>query len=332
LYRLSEIASNDADFLSQEAERALISCTLRKTNDSPATALSLATPNDPHPATTSPHAASNDSHPATASPLTASCTLRKANDPPTTALSLAAFNALHPAIAARVARLACRCVGADIRRLRYAHIAAMLGLAAVGATGSELHLPGGLRVRRSYGEMIISVAPERENNLRVRRSYGEMLISVAPNSQKSPQTPAGPPPGNVIKILHNINVEIVELINNISYNSLEQFLDADLLRADDLILRHRRDGDIFFPIKSPGTKKLKDFFIDAKIPREKRDAICLLTMGAEVVWVIGYRVSGRYCVTGNTKKVLQVLYTPGNVGDANVLYTPGGAENQPGGA
>ncbi len=47
-------------------------------------------------------------------------------------------------------------------------------------------------------------------------------------------------------------------------------IDADKLPADTLI-RQRRAGDRFHRINAPGSKKLKDAYIDAKLPREKRE-------------------------------------------------------------
>ena len=54
-------------------------------------------------------------------------------------------------------------------------------------------------------------------------------------------------------------------------------IDADKLPADTLI-RQRRAGDRFHRINAPGSKKLKDAYIDAKLPREKRD-LALIASG-----------------------------------------------------
>lgn len=55
-----------------------------------------------------------------------------------------------------------------------------------------------------------------------------------------------------------------------------------------LIIRTRREGDRI-TIKSNLTKKVKDFFIDRKIPFSERDRIPLLVTGEDrVIWIVGY--------------------------------------------
>lgn len=54
-----------------------------------------------------------------------------------------------------------------------------------------------------------------------------------------------------------------------------------------LVFRTRRDGDRIFT--KVGTKKLKDFFIDRKIPLSERDRIpILVTKDGEIIWVVGH--------------------------------------------
>ncbi|MBO4897307.1 MAG: tRNA lysidine(34) synthetase TilS [Clostridia bacterium] len=50
-------------------------------------------------------------------------------------------------------------------------------------------------------------------------------------------------------------------------------------------VRQRRSGDRFVPFGMTGTKKIKDFFIDLKIPAAERDRIPLLVSGDEIACV-----------------------------------------------
>lgn len=43
-----------------------------------------------------------------------------------------------------------------------------------------------------------------------------------------------------------------------------------------------------------GCKKVKDLFIDLKIPKEDRAEIPLVCFGDEIGWIVGYRVSDLY--------------------------------------
>ena len=65
-------------------------------------------------------------------------------------------------------------------------------------------------------------------------------------------------------------------------------IPEDLL-VEPLVLRHRRAGDEFEPVGLGGKKKLKDFFIDEKIPRSKRDEYWILASGNRVFWILGLR-------------------------------------------
>lgn len=61
-----------------------------------------------------------------------------------------------------------------------------------------------------------------------------------------------------------------------------------------LCVRNRRSGDIFFPAGMIGRKKIKDYFIDKKIPRSKRASAPLLTCNDEIAWIINMRRDRRF--------------------------------------
>ncbi len=52
-----------------------------------------------------------------------------------------------------------------------------------------------------------------------------------------------------------------------------------------LALRSRLPGDRFRPDGGRGTKKLKSWLIDRKVPRERRDGLVVLAAGARVLAV-----------------------------------------------
>jgi tRNA(Ile)-lysidine synthase len=55
-----------------------------------------------------------------------------------------------------------------------------------------------------------------------------------------------------------------------------------------------------------GSKKLKDFFIDCKVERQKRDTVPLLCDQRRILWISGYRQSEFGRVSEKTKKFLRV--------------------------
>jgi len=76
--------------------------------------------------------------------------------------------------------------------------------------------------------------------------------------------------------------------------------------SEPLRVRFRRRGERFWPLGARGEKKLKDFFIDQKVPRRLRDRIPLVVSGDRVIWVVGYRIDERVKVTEKTEEVLLI--------------------------
>ena len=62
------------------------------------------------------------------------------------------------------------------------------------------------------------------------------------------------------------------------------------------------------PLGSGGTKKLKDYFIDKKLPREAREKTPLLADGNRILWAVGLTISDDVKVTEQTEKIWQIKY------------------------
>lgn len=84
-----------------------------------------------------------------------------------------------------------------------------------------------------------------------------------------------------------------------------KYFDYDMIKKG-IKIRKRISGDFFYPIGMKGSKKLKEYFIDEKIPVWIRDRIPVLTVDGSIVWVAGFRQSEKHKVTGNTKKVAKI--------------------------
>ena len=84
-----------------------------------------------------------------------------------------------------------------------------------------------------------------------------------------------------------------------------KFFDADKLKGKKIVLRARRDGDRFTPFGG-GSRKLKEFFIDKKIPLRLRDGLMLLCEGGEVYAVVGLEISDKIKVTDNSARIYAV--------------------------
>ena len=99
---------------------------------------------------------------------------------------------------------------------------------------------------------------------------------------------------------------------NVKLESNQMIMDYDKLDIENLTLRYRENGDVISLFKDGKKKKLKDFFIDKKIPKEERDKIILVCNENEVVAVIGHRIAEPYKRQKNTKRGLVITYDTGN--------------------
>ncbi|HHW31348.1 MAG TPA: tRNA lysidine(34) synthetase TilS [Clostridiaceae bacterium] len=223
-------------------------------------------------------------------------------------LSISKITSNHPAIIKRIIRKAIADIRGDINGIHNRHIQDAYMLCIEGRTGAEIHLPGGLKVLKSYNILKIfhsgkeDVAADFESPVtvpgvtRVCTGNMEIIVNAITIDKFKTDLPD-----------KNVNSD-VENYKKLRYNSLIQFFDYDKLYTG-INIRNRRNGDVFYPYKSSGTKKLKDYFIDNKIPREIRNSIPLIAMNNNIVWVIGYRINDKYKVTENTKNVLKLEVT-----------------------
>jgi tRNA(Ile)-lysidine synthase len=111
----------------------------------------------------------------------------------------------------------------------------------------------------------------------------------------------------------NIKCEIIpHNFTGIEEKKYTKWLDYDKMKRS-LELRHRKSGDRISVHPSGGSKKLKDYLIDRKIPQKARDELYLLADGRDILWVIGDRISERYKVTDTTRQVLYIEIRGGNI-------------------
>lgn len=85
------------------------------------------------------------------------------------------------------------------------------------------------------------------------------------------------------------------------------YIDGDAI-IGPLHIRNRKDGDRFKPLGMQGSKKLKDFFIDEKVPRYIRDSIPLVVDGENIIWVVGYQIGDDYKISKDTENVIELSY------------------------
>jgi tRNA(Ile)-lysidine synthase len=188
----------------------------------------------------------------------------------------------------RVIRLAIKDVKKDLRRISWDHIEAIQRLAQAEKPQAALNLPGRLTVRRTYGHLILSASMKRKP-----KPFHYRLDE--------------PGAYDLREIGRSISFEEIKNRRDLRLRGSKwtALLDAETLRFP-LTLRSFKAGDKFIPFGMKGHKKLKDFFVDLKLPLEQRYLTPILCWNDKPVWVCGFRIDDRFKVTSDTKRVMKV--------------------------
>ncbi len=172
-----------------------------------------------------------------------------------------------------------------LRGISFIHIEDIIGLIKNGDSGDRLYLPKGIRVIKGYSTLILT---------------SELPVKLGTYSLEVP--------GEVVLreagILIKSSIEEHRAEGKAQEKSVA-ILDADKVKAP-LTIRARKEGDFFYPAGFGKKKKLQDFFVDEKIPRDERDSVPIVLSGEDVVWIAGYRADERFKATPETKKILML--------------------------
>ena len=77
------------------------------------------------------------------------------------------------------------------------------------------------------------------------------------------------------------------------------YLDADKM-SFPLTIRGRADGDRYLGLGMNGSQKVKDLFINTKVPLAERDQVPIVTDGDKIIWIVGHRIDARAAIDENT--------------------------------
>lgn len=87
----------------------------------------------------------------------------------------------------------------------------------------------------------------------------------------------------------------------------QHIIDAEKL-PENAVWRLRQEGDTFAPLGLGGTKKLKDYFIDKKIPQRMRDEIPVLAVDNKILIVADIEIADELKITDSTTKYFKINY------------------------
>ncbi|HSH34629.1 tRNA lysidine(34) synthetase TilS [Schnuerera sp.] len=177
-------------------------------------------------------------------------------------------------------------INGDLQGFTNRHILDILTLFLEGGTGKSIDLINNIVAKTSYDDFVI----EKKKSSQHRDFLFKIDIEGITY---------------IDELQFKINAKVLPKkdIKIIPKDKFVKYFDYDKI-VGGLYIRNRKNGDRFVPFGMKGSKKIKDYFIDEKIPKEERDIIPLITDEENILWVVGYRSSDIYKITADTKKVL----------------------------
>ena len=202
------------------------------------------------------------------------------------------FLGFHPSVQSHLIRRAVLLAKNDLTDLRQSHVQEMVRLMS-GRAGTSLDLPGGLRFGVSY--QVATLGPRQRTSCPLPPLEGQTSLRVPGETRlggwrvttKLVETSA-PPSGQ--------GCDDARFVETFDLGSL----------GGELVLRARSPGDRFQPLGMAHYKKLQDFMVDRRIPREWRDSVPLLVSPRGIAWVVGWRVADWARVRDDTERALSI--------------------------
>jgi tRNA(Ile)-lysidine synthase len=206
-------------------------------------------------------------------------------------LERASLASMPSALQRRLIKLILNYLSADYAGVDFNKIEAVRrGALQEEPTTWSLDLGGGLTCVRQYETILFSAKPpQQQASYTYRLSLPESRLNLS----------------EIGKVLTMTVLERESFfVQGESSERMSAWFDADEL-VFPLTIRSRMPGDIIKVMGLNGSKKVKDIFIDDKIPSSERALIPLVCDGSgNIVWIPGIRRSVHAAVSRQTKAVL----------------------------
>ena len=218
------------------------------------------------------------------------------------ALERRAVGGLPEALRTHLLRRAIGAVKGDLEGVHMRHVDDMTRLLG-GPAGRAIDLPGGLRFHVGYDEAIVARADA--DLCPLPRLEGEHPLAVPGETSAGNWTVDA-------RLVDNPGADALRDAGDGRGEAFEKPVARLSPRAisGGLVLRARRPGDRFHPLGAPGSKKLKDFMVDAKVPAAWRDRVPLLVTPRGIAWVAGWRIAESCRATPGDRQVLEISLRP----------------------
>ncbi len=208
-------------------------------------------------------------------------------------LDCGAFMTFHPAIRKRMLYQLVKELSPGARDIARIHVTDLCGLFET-AGNRRICLPFGISGRREYTRVYLERGQCGTEITGAEEAFGEVF-------RKTFRT------GFTVFPVEDLprNEENTLIFPE---NQYTKWFDYDKIKRPP-VFRTRGVGDYLTIRDSQGRlchKKLKDYMVTEKIPRDRRERIPVLAEDSHVLWLVGHRISEYYKVDENTKRVLQV--------------------------
>lgn len=217
---------------------------------------------------------------------------------------------LHESLLTRVFLLAVEVISEKTDLYSY-HIKSFLKVIKGRRPNASVVLPDGLTVAREYDRVIISTEPGKEAGpFDYRLRLNDKTNVVEAGVVIKAKVLAAPPPEPLKDQIRRRAKKVREKkMAKGEAGPFVEYFDYEKI-ARPLRVRSFAPGDRMAPLGMGGRhKKLKDIFIEKKVPKSRRHTVPVVTAGGEIVWVVGIRRTDRYMVTDSTEKVLAIECT-----------------------
>ena len=203
----------------------------------------------------------------------------------------------HNAIKFRLLRKVFLTITGSSYNLEMKHIEDIISL-QLGETGKVICLPNKIKAKNIYGNIELIKEGESYN----KKDLDEVFIDKYSLLKDE----------NKFNLHDNIGYDLsIKFINNkdiqFNNNSLIKYFDYDKIK-EGILIRKRKNGDKILPLGMKGYKKIKNIFIDNKIPKELRNQIPIICFDNEISWILGVKVSEIFKVTKDSKNILKISF------------------------
>jgi tRNA(Ile)-lysidine synthase len=201
--------------------------------------------------------------------------------------SIPLLNAYPLALQRRLIRLMLSRLAGNLEQITHRHLENILQMTAAPRPNLRTSLPRGLVAVKEYDTLVIKALDETPLET-------EEITIPGPGSYRLPD-------GTTLRI------QIVPPPVDPGADPATACFDCD--RAPfPWHVRSFRPGDRIQPLGMSGRKKVKDVFIDEKIPRGRRACIPLVFCGSELIWIVGLRTSHPARVDASSARIVTAVF------------------------